>query len=60
MTTNSIVEKSMLHTIKGDAVELAVGDGSITDTGEVDDGSSGRLSVLVVHEGALLQGSDSG
>lgn len=59
-TTVSIVEKNVLHTIKGNAVELAVGDGSITDTGEVDDGGSGRLSILVVHEGALLQGSDSG
>lgn len=50
----------MLHTIKRDTVELAVSDSSITDTGEVHDSGSGRLSILVVHEGALLQRSDSG
>lgn len=49
----------MLPTIKRDAIELAVGDGSITDAGEVDDGGSGRFSVLVVHQSTLLEWSDS-
>lgn len=46
--------------IQRNSVELAVSNGGITDAGEVDNSSSVRLSVLVVHESALLERSDSG
>lgn len=50
----------MRHTIERHGVELLVGNGSITDAGEVDNGSAGRLAVLIVHQSALLEGSNSG
>jgi len=47
-------------TIKRNSVELLHSNGSITDTSKVDKGSSSRLALLVVHEGAFLEGSNSG
>jgi hypothetical protein len=48
----------MEHTIEGDSVELVISDGGITDTGKMNNSSSSRLSVLVVHESPLLERSN--
>jgi len=52
--------KSEGLTIQRNSVELLVGESGVTDALEVDEGSAGGLAILVVHEGALLEGADAG